>query len=503
MKLCTLLEGLYGDGEIRNVYGNTATEVTELVYDTRKPITKGNAFVCIAGAVFDGHEYANTAVEAGAAVIVAQRELYVPEGVTLVVVKDTRKALAYMAAAWFGYPAREMITIGITGTKGKTTTAYMVHHILESVGIRAGLVGTVEVKNGAESIPASHTTPESYLLQKYFREMVDNGCKAVVMEVSSQALKLSRVAGIVFDYGVFTNLEPDHIGPNEHTDFEDYAACKACLFRQCKVGILNRDDSHMKRMLKGSTCTVMTFGCTEGADLVATNIDLHRSDGKLLVSYETKGIVEAEIAVAVPGMFTVYNSLTAVAICKELHVPVEVMKKALLEVQVKGRLESVPISTKFSLMIDYAHNAMSLKSLLTALKEYHPKRLVCLFGCGGNRSRERRFEMGEIASRYANLSIVTSDNPRFEKPEEIIADILVGVKRAEGAYVMIPDRKEAIRYAILHAKEEDVIVLAGKGHENFQEICGVKYPMDERVLIREIVSEMTTEEKERAGIITI
>lgn len=500
MKLEALLEGLYGDKEIRKVYGEEDTEVTELVYDTRKPVTKGNAFVCISGAVFDGHEYADAAMAAGATVIVAQRELSVPEGVTLVVVKDTRKALAYMAAAWFGYPAREMITIGITGTKGKTMTTYMVQHILESIGIRTGLVGTIEVKNGAESIPASRTTPESFLLQKYFREMVNNGCKAVVMEVSSQALKLSRVAGIVFDYGVFTNLEPDHIGPNEHTDFEDYAACKARLFHQCKVGILNRDDAHMKQMLEGSTCKVVTFGCTEGADLVAAGIDLHRDDGRLMVSYETKGVIEAKIEVAVPGMFTVYNSLTAVAICRELNVPVEIMQKALLEAKVKGRLETVPVSSKFSLMIDYAHNAMSLKSLLTALKEYHPKRLVCLFGCGGNRSRERRFEMGEISSRYADFTIVTSDNPRFEKPEEIIEDILTGVKRADGAYVKIPDRKEAIRYAILNAEEEDVIILAGKGHEDYQEICGVKYPMDERMLIREILSEMTKEEKERAGI---
>ena len=500
MKLEQLLEQLLAEKEVLELRGSMATEVTGLVYDTRKEISRGNLFVCIAGAVFDGHTYAETAVEAGASVVVAEKELSLPEQVTLVRVKDTRKALAYLSAAWFGYPAKELITIGITGTKGKTTTAYMVYHILEKVGIKTGLVGTVEVRNGKETISASHTTPESYLLQKYFREMADNGCKAVVMEVSSQALKLSRVGGVMFDYGVFTNLEPDHIGPNEHTDFEDYAECKSRLFRQCRFGILNGDDPMMHRMIAGSTCDFMTYGCRKDADLGAYDIDLHRTDGKLMVSYKTCGILETDLAVCVPGMFTVYNSLTAAASCMQLKVPTEVMKKALLEVQVKGRLESIPVSTKFSVMIDYAHNAMSLKSLLTALKAYEPKRLVCLFGCGGNRARDRRFEMGEISSRYADLTIVTSDNPRFEEPEAIIDDILTGVKKADGAYVTVPDRKEAIRYAILNAQDEDVIVLAGKGHEDYQEIKGVKYPMDERVLIREILAEMSPAERERLQI---
>ncbi len=500
MKLEDLLRQLHAENEIVEQRGSTETEVTGLVYDTRKEIVKGNLFVCIAGAVFDGHTYAETAVEAGASVVVAEQELSLPEQVAFVRVKDTRKALAYLSAAWFGYPAKELITIGITGTKGKTTTAYMVYHILEKVGIKSGLVGTVEVRNGKETFSASHTTPESYLLQKYFREMADNGCKAVVMEVSSQALKLARVGGVQFDYGVFTNLEPDHIGPNEHSDYEDYAECKSRLFRQCWFGILNADDPMMNRMLQGSNCEYMTYGCTEKADLCAYDIDLHRADGKLMVSYKTKGMSETELAVCVPGMFTVYNSLTAAAICMQLKVSTEVMKKALLEVQVKGRLESIHISPKFSLMIDYAHNAMSLKSLLTALKEYQPKRLVCLFGCGGNRARDRRFEMGEISSKYADLTIVTSDNPRFEEPEAIIDDILTGVKRADGAYVTIPDRKEAIRYAILNAQDEDVIVLAGKGHEDYQEIKGVKYPMDERVLIREILSEMSPQDKARLQI---
>lgn len=501
MKLGELLEQLFAEHSVIRIQGEKEAEVTALVYDSRKAVPSGSAFFCISGAVYDGHEYAETAAVAGASVIVAEREVALPEGVTLVLVQDTRRALAYMSAAWFGYPARKLTTIGITGTKGKTTTAYMVHHILESVGIKAGLVGTVEIKNGAETVAADHTTPESYLLQKYLREMVENGCRAVVMEVSSQGLKLSRVAGILFDYGIFTNLEPDHIGPGEHADFEEYAACKASLFRQCRYGILNADDPYRERMLQGHTCEVMTYGCGEGADLRAADIDLHRTDGKLMVSYRTEGALEAGFSVPIPGMFSVYNSLTAVAICMRQGVPVEVMKRALSEVQVRGRLETVEVSPKFSLMIDYAHNAMSLKSLLVALREYGPKRLVCLFGCGGNRSRSRRFEMGEISSRYADLTIVTSDNPRFEEPEAIIEDILTGLKKADGESVTIADRKEAIRYAIVNAKEDDVIVLAGKGHEDYQEIRGVKYPMDDRKLVREVVEELTEEERARLGIL--
>lgn len=496
MKLSEMLKGL----NYRFAGEKQDPDITELVYDSRK-IVPGCVFVCIRGAVADGHDFAAAAQEQGAAAIISEKELNLSGRAVLVITEDTRKALAYMSAAWFGHPAEKLITIGITGTKGKTTTSYMVHHMLESVGIKTGLIGTVEIQNGKETIPAKNTTPESYLLQKYFKEMTENGCKAVVMEVSSQGLKLSRVAGFTFDYGIFTNLEPDHIGPNEHADFAEYAECKSRLFRQCRFGILNADDKNTDTMLEAHTCEYMTYGLNEKADLRAKEIDLHCTDGKLMVSYRTEGVLTDTFAVAIPGMFSVYNSLTAIAICRQLQVPVEKMKEALLQVQVKGRLESIQLSEKFSLMIDYAHNAMSLKSLLTALREYQPKRLVCLFGCGGNRSRDRRFEMGEISSRYSDLTIVTSDNPRFEKPEDIIEDILTGVKRADGAYITIPDRKEAIRHAIVNAKEGDVIVLAGKGHEDYQEICGVKYPMDERVLIREIIEEMTKEEKEACGLL--
>ena len=492
MRLKTLLE------EVKNyqvICGNEEIEVTELIYDTRKQIVSGSVFVCISGAVHDGHAYVEKAVKDGAVAIIAEHFVEVPEGVCLVVCESTRLALACMSAAYFGYPAKSLKTIGITGTKGKTTTAYMIRNTLELAGYKTGLIGTVEVIIGEKHIPAMNTTPESYVLQQYFREMVDAGCECVVMEVSSQGLMLHRVGGFVFDYGIFTNLSPDHIGANEHKDFDDYLRCKSMLFRQCKVGIANFDDIHMTKVLEGHTCKLETYGMNEGADLRAINVDLHSKEGELLVSYETAGVMELSVTVGIPGKFTVYNSLTALAVCRHFNIKEDIIQKALRTVKVKGRVEPVEVSNRFTMMIDYAHNAMSLQSLLTTLREYEPKRIVCLFGCGGNRARDRRFEMGAISSEYADLTVITSDNPRNEEPLAIMEDILTGVKRKNGAYVMIPDRKEAIRYCIQNAKDGDVIVLAGKGHEDYQEIKGVKYPMDERVLIQEILSEMSEGEK--------
>ncbi len=491
MQLKELLTGFSYDV----VKGNEETLITELVFDSRKKIVPGAVFVCISGAVYDGHTYAAAVAEAGASAIIAEHMVEVPEGVTLVICNNTREALACMSAAFFGHPAKELVTIGITGTKGKTTTAYMIRNTLELAGYKTGLIGTIEAIIGDTCIPSNNTTPESYFVQKYFRDMVTAGCNCVVMEVSSQGLMLHRVGGFTFDYGIFTNLSPDHIGANEHKDFDDYLRCKSLLFKQCKIGIANFDDEHMEAVLKNHTCTLETYGMQEGADLQAVDVDLHNKEGELLVSYKTKGNMELDVTVGVPGKFTVYNSLTALAVCRHFNIPEETIKQALRAVKVKGRVEPVEVSSRFTVMIDYAHNAMSLQSLLTTLKEYEPKRLVCLFGCGGNRSKDRRFEMGEISSEYADFTVITSDNPRTEDPQAIMEDILTGVKKKTGKYVMIQDRKEAIRYCLLNAQDGDVIVLAGKGHEDYQEINGVKYPMDERVLIREILEEMSEEER--------
>ena len=467
--------------------GDPGISVSELIYDSREA-KKDAVFVCICGAVRDGHDFIQEVAGRGVTAVVVEKEAAVPEGVTVIRVDNTRKALAFMSAAYFGYPARELKTIGITGTKGKTTTAYMVKSILENAGFKTGLIGTIETIIGDKSVHSNNTTPESYVVQKTFREMADAGCDCVVMEVSSQGLMLHRVSGFVFDYGIFTNLEPDHIGPNEHKDMADYMACKGLLFKQCRQGIANVDDEHMETVLQGHTCELETFGFSPQADLRALNVSLFQAPGCLGVSYHVSGLVDMEVAIDIPGTFSVYNSLTAIAICRHFGVSKEAIKAALADVSVKGRVELVKASDRYTLIIDYAHNAMSLKSLLTTLKEYNPKRLVCLFGCGGNRSRQRRFEMGEVSAALADLTVVTSDNPRYEEPMAIIEDILTGIQRAGGAYVTIPDRKEAIRYCMDNAQDGDVIVLAGKGHEDYQEIKGIKYNMDERDLIKDILN---------------
>ena len=483
-----LLKQLIEDMDYEVLAGRVDTEVTTLVYDSRK-VEKGSVFVCISGSVRDAHDFIPDVVAKGAAAVIVEKDVELQEGVTYIKVANSRLALACMSAAYFDHPARKLKTIGITGTKGKTTTTYMVKSILESAGIKTGLIGTIESIVGEKRIPSANTTPESYRVQELFHEMVEAGLDAVVMEVSSQALMLHRVSGFMFDIGVFTNLEPDHIGENEHKDFADYMHCKSLLFRQCKLGIFNGDSEHLEGILKGHTCEVETFGYGKNNDLVADGVELKKDHGALGVRYHVSGLMNFDVEVNVPGSFSVYNSLTAIAICHHFGVDVEKIKHALLHVSVKGRIEIVPVTKRYTIMIDYAHNAMALESLLTTLREYEPGRLVCLFGCGGNRAKSRRYEMGEVSSRLADLTVVTSDNPRNEEPMDIINDILVGVHKADGAYVTIPDRKEAIAYCMKNAQDRDIIVLAGKGHEDYQEICGVKHHMDERELIADIIKE--------------
>lgn len=484
MNLAGLLQGI----SYECVQGDINREISGIVYDSRK-VSLGDIFVCISGAVSDGHAFAADAAKKGAAVIVTEKDINVSDDVSVLKVSDSRAMLAMLSASYFGHPAKELVTIGITGTKGKTTATYMVRSMLESSGIKTGLIGTIETIIGDKHIPSSHTTPESYVVQETFRKMIDAGCKCVVMEVSSQGLMLHRVGGFTFDYGIFTNLEPDHIGPAEHKDLDDYIHCKSLLFRQCRHGIFNVDDSHLERILEGHTCDVETYGFSDTADIRASDVHLFERKGTLGVSYHLNGRINMDVEIDIPGKFSVYNSMTAISICRHFNVSNETIVKSLSHIHVKGRVELLDVSPKFTVMVDYAHNAMSLESLLTTLKEYNPTRLVCLFGCGGNRSRERRFEMGEVSSRLADFTVITSDNPRYEEPETIIADIVTGVKRACGSYITVIDRAKAIRYVIENAKEGDVIVLAGKGHEDYQEIKGKKYHMDDRELVADVVRD--------------
>lgn len=479
--------------------GECERQINKLVYDSRIA-DRDDVFICIVGANSDAHKYIKSVCEKGVGAVVVQGDAYarwkeesdyvIPADITVISVENTRLALAETSAAYFGYPADKIKTIGITGTKGKTTTTYMIRDVLEKAGIKTGLIGTIETIIGNRRIPAKNTTPESYVVQETFAKMVDAGCKAVVMEVSSQGLMLHRVSGFVFDYGIFTNLGCDHIGENEHKDFEDYKSCKKMLFSQCRHGIFNIDDKYYHEMIKGCSCVVETYGIDSmEADLRADNLKLFKKDGILGSTFDLSGRVNTKMNISIPGRFSVYNALCAIAICLHFTEDTDKIKQVLYDCRVKGRVEIIPVSKRFTLMIDYAHNAMSLESLLLSLKEYNPKRLVTVFGCGGNRSKDRRFEMGEISSRLADYTIVTSDNPRFENPLDIINDIVLGVKKADGQYITIAERKAAIRHAIVNAHDGDVIILAGKGHEDYQEIEGVKYKMDERDLIKEIISE--------------
>lgn len=412
--------------------------------------------------------------EKKASVIVTEKEVDLSEykETTVIRVKNTRYAMGIICASFYGNPSDRLTVIGITGTKGKTTTTYMIKSMLESAGHKTGLIGTIESIVGDKVTPASNTTPESIVMQKTLKEMVDAGLDSVVMEVSSQGLMLDRVAGISFDYGIFTNLSEDHIGPNEHKDFAEYLGWKAKLFTLCKKGIFNIDDEYYEEILKGHTCEVITFGMKDGADYQAKNETLFKQSGCLGITYQLDGKYQEHVTVSLPGEFSIHNSLAAIAVAKEMGVSMEIILRILTDIHVKGRVELIPISDSFTILIDYAHNAVSLESILTTLKAYRPQRLVSLFGCGGNRSKVRRYEMGEVSGHLADLTIITSDNPRDEEPQAIIDDIKIGMAKTKGKFVEIIDRKEAIRYAIMKAEQGDVIVLAGKGHEDYQEIRG-------------------------------
>ncbi|MFQ9240115.1 MAG: UDP-N-acetylmuramoyl-L-alanyl-D-glutamate--2,6-diaminopimelate ligase [Roseburia sp.] len=488
MKLRKICEEI----EYTLLQGSLETEVRDIIYDSRK-IAPETMFVCMVGAVTDGHKYIPDAVEKGASVIVLEKEeeaAQIPENITVLKVESARLALALMSAALFDHPARKLVTIGLTGTKGKTTTTYMIKKVLEMAGKKVGLIGTIGAMVGEEHLPSKNTTPESYELHRMFAAMVEAGCEYVVMEVSSQGLKLDRTAGILFDYGIFTNLSPDHIGPAEHASFEEYMECKSLLFRQCKVGVVNADDEHVDGILKGHTCEVKTFSAEKEADLMASDIGFINEDGKLGMHFKVSGCMDCQAKVHIPGRFSVYNSMVTMLVCHLAGISDEAILEGLSKVQVKGRVEMLPVSKDYTLIIDYAHNEVSTRSVLTTLMEYHPKRLICVYGGGGNRSKLRRYDMGEVTGEMADLCVLTCDNPRDEEIRDINNDIKVGLARSNGKYIEIDDRKEAIAYCMKNAKPGDMIVLLGKGHEDYQEIKGVKYHFDEREAVAEILDEM-------------
>ncbi len=476
MKLKDLLDNI----DYKCISGDISADVNDLIYDSRKVVC-GCAFFCISGAVTNGHMYAEDAVKKGASVIIAEEPLKLAGDVTQILVKSSRAALAHMSAIFFGNPAKRVKLVGITGTKGKTSVSYMIKDIIDRSGHACGLIGTVGAFWKDNKVKTGLTTPESYVIHSLLRQMADDGCDYVVMEVSSQAIMLDRTAGIEFDIAIFMNFSPDHIGKGEHSSLEEYRKCKQRLFKQAKIGIFNADDEVCDLFVRQSACEKnYLFGSYGETDLHVENIKQWSSKGVLGVSYRLSGIIDAEVVLEIPGRFNVYNSMASIFACCLLGIDTDTILKALKHVRIPGRVELIPVSDMFSVIVDYAHNEVSTRSVLETLREYNPPHIICVYGAGGNRSRLRRYDMGEVTGELADFSVLTCDNPRDEEISDINEDIKAGLAKHNGKYIEIEDRVEAIAYAIEHAAEGDIILLLGKGHEDYMEIKGVKYPYSER-----------------------
>ena len=482
-KILLGLEGVKAKGEIDK-------EVTTITNDSREVI-EGSLFFAIKGFSNDGTQYIPSAIEKGAKVILVDdkfdiKSINIPDDVTLVVVPDARYAMAICSCNFYDNPSKKLKLIGVTGTKGKTTTTYMMKEMFQKQGHKTGLIGTIAIYSGNKKIEDSdRTTPESIKLQKILAQMVEEGCEIVVMEVSSQSLKLHRVAGCEFYIGVFTNFSEDHISPKEHPDMEDYFNSKLKLMEMCKYGFINADDLQVSKVPKLlPDKDIKTYGIDNFCNLLAKDITITNS----YVDFKVKiGEKNERIKVGIPGRFSVYNSLAAISVAIKIGCDAEKIKESLLDVRVPGRSELVNNSKDLTIIIDYAHSPESLENILHAVKSYTRGRVISVFGCGGDRDSAKRPKMGEISGKIADFTIITSDNPRTENPDEIVKEIEEGIKKTNGKYVCIVDRIEAIKYAINMASKKDLILLAGKGHEPYQEINGVKHPFDERIIVNQII----------------
>ena len=467
------------------------TDIHSLCCDSRK-VTADSVFVCISGSVNDGHDHAWGAYGYGCRVFIIEHEIKLADDAFVIVVKDTRIALAQLSAAFYGDPAKEMTVIGITGTKGKTTSSIMIYNVLCAGGIPTGYIGSNGIYFGDKVFPTINTTPESIDLHRYMREMLDAGIKTLVMEVSSQALKLARVHGIKFNTCVFTNLSPDHIGEHEHADFDEYMACKHSLFTDYGAEhiVYNADDENALSMVAGRRCKKTSISLSKGSDLYSKDISYFRTSGCVGVSFTcVRGEEELSVSVPFPGEFSVYNALTAMAVCEELGLSASEIANALKDIRVKGRFETYDLPNGATAVIDYAHNGVSLKAALQALRTYEPRRLICLFGSVGGRTKIRRAELGLVASRDADFCILTSDNPDNESPLGIISEIAVYFTNGTCPYIAIPDRREAIEYALKNSEKGDIILLAGKGHEAYQMIKGKRESFSETEIIKEFCEQ--------------
>ena len=480
MHLKTLLAGL----SLRSATADMETEITRISYDSRTT-APGDVFVAMTGFATDGHAYIGKAVAAGAAAVVCERP---PEdsSVPYVLVENSRRALAVMAANYYGHPADSMTMVAVTGTNGKTTTTYLLKAILEQeLGAKVGLIGTNQDLIGDEVVPTERTTPESLELQELFARMRSAGCTHVVMEASSHALALDRVYGIHYAVGIFTNLTQDHL--DFHKTMEAYCDAKARLFRQCRAAVVNGDDPWTPRLLENVTCPVTRFGQGLANDLVGWDAHYCADRVSFTACSDSEHI---PVTLHIPGAFSLYNALAALAAAQALGIPIEDAAQALSLCQgVRGRAEVVPTDTDYTVLIDYAHTPDGLKNILSTVCGFADARVLVVFGCGGDRDRTKRAEMGRIAARLADEVLVTSDKPRTEDPYAILHEILAGMADSATPFAVLESRREAIAYALDHARTGDVVVLAGKGHETYQVVGAETLPLDERQVVREHLSQ--------------
>lgn len=475
MKLSELLKGI----NVKNEYRDA--EVCEVTADSRL-VQEGYLFVCVKGAVFDGHTVAAEMLEKGAVAVVCERDLGLEQQI---LVENSRAALSPICANFFGNPAEQMKLIGLTGTNGKTTTSFLIKQIMENCGKKVGLIGTVQNMVGDEIYPAHYTTPDPHELQQLFRKMADAGCEYCVMEVSSQALAQGRVNGVHFTVAAFTNLTQDHL--DYHKTWENYFNAKRMLFEQCDTAVTNVDDRYGLEIVKDLPCKVLTYAVNElQSDYTARNVNFAAGGVKYELVCDQIGRVHCPI----PGRFSVYNSLCAASVALALGFDFPSVVLAIGKCSgVKGRIEVVPTDTDYTVIIDYAHSPDGLENIISSLREIADGRIITLFGCGGDRDKTKRPLMGEIAARLSDFCVVTSDNPRSEDPEQIINDILAGMQQTKTPYKVVVNRKEAIRWALEHAKAKDIILLAGKGHETYQILPTETIHFDEREIVTEILAK--------------
>ena len=469
------------------IIGDTNIDINKIEYNSQK-IEQNDIFVAIKGYKEDGNDYIKEAVEKGAVCIVTEDELNVNElpNITIVRVQNSRIALSLIASKYYDFPARKLKLIGITGTKGKTTTAYMIRDILNASGKKTGMIGTIYNTYGNVCIEASRTSPESLDLQKLLKDMVDAQMEYVVMEVSSHSLVLDRVYGLHFAIGIFTNLSQEHL--DFHGTMDNYLLAKSKLFEMCDFALVNGDDIHTPRLKKMIKCKTATFGLDNAVNITASDVRINNNNVEFKM-YVNKML--ETIVINIPGRFTVYNALAAIGTCSLLGAQMDAILLALSNIKVPGRSEIIDVPKTFTVMVDYAHNPSSLEAILSSIKKYVKGRIICVFGCGGNRDKEKRPMMGEISGRLADFTVITTDNPRNEDPSIIMKEIEDGVKKTKGLYKIIENRKDAIAFAMRIAWKNDLVLIAGKGHETYQELKnGKRIDFDERKVVKDIADKM-------------